>query len=83
MLSLSEVFPVNFTQHKLKIDPGIVLLKKAYQKPMTELQRKFFNDIVDDMETVGIIQAVRADSIKCLNSTHLAPKDKGKNLGMT
>ena len=27
-LSLSEVFPVNFTQHKLKIDAGIALPKK-------------------------------------------------------
>ena len=35
------------------------------------------------METAGIIQAVPADAIKCLNSTHLAPKDNGKNLGMT
>ena len=50
---------------------------------MTEPQRKFFNDIVNNMETVGIIQAVPVDSIKCLNSTHLAPKDEGKNLGMT
>ena len=46
-LNLSEVFPVNFMQHKLKIDPGIVLPKKVYQKPMTEPQRKFFNDIID------------------------------------
>ena len=83
MLSLSEVFPVNFMQHKLNIDPGIVLPKKAYQKPMTEPQREFFNDIVDDMEMAGIIQVVPADSIKCLNSTHLALKDEGKNLGMT
>ena len=27
-LSLSEVFPVNFMQHKLKIDPGIALQRK-------------------------------------------------------
>src|SRR6266481_2710052 len=35
------------------------------------------------METAGIIQAVPVDAIKCLNSMHLAPKDDGKNLGMT
>ena len=50
---------------------------------MTEPQRKFFSDIIDDMETAGIIQAIPADAIKCLNSMHLAPKDEGKNLGMT
>ena len=30
-LSLSEVFPVDFTQHKLNIDPGITLPKKVHQ----------------------------------------------------
>ena len=35
------------------------------------------------MEAAGIIQVIPADAIKCLNSTHLAPKDEGKNLGMT
>src|SRR6266481_3198042 len=35
------------------------------------------------METAGINQAVPMDTIKCLNSMHLAPKDNGKNLGMT
>ena len=57
-LSLSEVFSVDFTQHRLKIDPDTVLPKKAYQRPMTEPQRKFFSDIIDDMETAGIIQVI-------------------------
>src|SRR6266481_1879136 len=82
-LSLSEVFPVDFASHKLKIHADVVLPKKSYQRLMMEPQRKFFNDIIDDMETAGIIQAVPVDAIKCLNSTHLAPKDDGKNLGMT
>ena len=77
------MFPVDFVSHKLNIHADVVLPKKSYQRPMTEPQRKFFNDIIDDMETVGIIQAVPADAIKCVNSTHLAPKDDGKNLGMT
>ena len=50
---------------------------------MTEPQRKFFSDIIDNMETAGIIQAIPTDAIKCLNSMHLALKDEGKNLGMT
>ena len=82
-LSLSEVFPVDFMQHKLKIDPDTVLPKKAYQRPMMEPQREFFSDIINDMETAGIIQVIPADTIKCLNLMHLAPKDGGKNLGMT
>ena len=83
MLSLSEVFPVDFMQHKLKIDPATVLPKKAYQRPMMEPQRKFFSNMINDMETAGIIQAIPTDTIKCLNSMHLALKNEGKNLGMT
>src|SRR6266481_7151932 len=79
-LSLSEVFPVDFASHKLNIHADVVLPKKSYQRPMTEPQRKFF---IDDMETAGIIQAVPTEAIKCVNSMHLAPKDDGKNLGMT
>ena len=30
-LDLSEVFPVDFAQHKLNIDPGIMLPKKVHQ----------------------------------------------------
>ena len=50
---------------------------------MTEPQRKFFSDIINNMETAGIIHVIPADTMKCLNSTHLTPKDEGKNLGMT
>src|SRR6266481_2973598 len=39
--------------------------------------------ILEDMETSGIIHAVPAEFIKCLNSTHLAPKEAGKGLGMS
>src|SRR6266481_2444587 len=35
------------------------------------------------METTGVICAVPAEFIKCLNSTHLAPKEAGKGLGMS
>ena len=52
-LSLSEVFPVDFAQHKLNIDPGITLPKKVHQRPITEPQWKFFTDIINDMEKGG------------------------------
>ena len=82
-LSLSEVFPVDFATHKLKLDPDIALPKKVHQRPITEPQRKFFADIIDDMEKAGVIRAVPAEFIKCLNATNLAPKEAGKNLGMS
>src|SRR6266481_590257 len=83
VLSLSEVFPVDFMTHKLKIDPNIALPKKVHQWPVTEPQRKFFKDIINDMEKAGVIHAVPAEFIKCLNATNLAPKEAGKNLRMS
>ena len=35
------------------------------------------------MEKAGVIWAVPAEFIKCLNATNLAPKEAGKNLGMS
>ena len=35
------------------------------------------------MEKAGVIKAVPAEFIKCLNVTNLAPKEAGKDLGMT
>ena len=37
-LNLSEVFPVDFMMHKLKLDPNIVLPRKVHQRPITEPQ---------------------------------------------
>ncbi len=83
VLSLSEVFPVDFATHKLKLNPDIALPKKVHQQLITEPQCKFFTDIIDDMEKAGVIQAVPAEFIKCLNATTLAPKEAGKDLGMS
>ena len=80
-LSLSEVFPVNFAQ--LNIDPGITLPKKVHQQPITGPQLKFFTDIINNMEKAGIIKPIPAEFIKCLNVTNLAPKEVGKDLGMS
>ena len=81
-LYLSEVFPIDFMTHKLKLNPDIVLPRKVHQRPITEPQRKFFSDIIDDMGRAGVICTVPAEFIKCLNAMHLALKDAGKDLGM-
>ena len=83
VLSLSEVFPADFAQHKLNIDPGIMLPKKVHQQPIMEPQWKFFTDIINDMEKAGVIKPIPAEFIKCLNATNLAPKEVGKDLGMS
>ncbi|KAF8586351.1 hypothetical protein K439DRAFT_1341164, partial [Ramaria rubella] len=57
-LNLSEVIPVNFTKHKLYIDPTIPLPMKAYQKPLTAAQKPWFYGKIDEMEGAGVIAHV-------------------------
>ncbi|KAF8508659.1 hypothetical protein JB92DRAFT_2624947, partial [Gautieria morchelliformis] len=75
-LSLSEVFPVGWTKHKLNINPEYAnkLPMKTHQRPITEAQKTWYANILSDMEKGGIIQKVPAEFIKCLSSTTLAPK---------
>jgi transposase InsO family protein len=77
-LSLSEVLYVDWYKHKLNIDPNQTFPTKINQRPITEGQKEWFNNILDDMEKSFIIQKVPGDFIKNLSSTNLAPKEAGK-----
>ncbi|KAF8521494.1 hypothetical protein JB92DRAFT_2660403, partial [Gautieria morchelliformis] len=57
-LPLSEVFPVDFTTHKLHVDPTVTLPKKIHQKPVTAAQKEWYDNILTDMEEANIIQKV-------------------------
>ena len=81
-LSLSEVFYVDWYKHKLNIDPNQSFPTQISQRPITDGQKEWFNNILDDMEKAHIIQKVPGDFIKNLSSTNLAPKDAGKT-GLT
>ena len=81
-LSLSEVLYVDWYKHKINIDPEQVFPTKINQRPITEGQKEWFRNILDDMEKSYVIQKVPGDFIKNLSSTNLAPKDAGKT-GLT
>jgi len=81
-LSLSEVQFVDWYTHKLHIEPEIKFPTRVNQRPVTEVQKKWFNKILDEMEAAYIIQRVPGDFIKNLSSTNLAPKEAGK-MGLT
>ena len=73
-LSLSEVLPVSFIQHKLHVDPTVKLPTKVYQKPLMAAQKPWYYGKIDEMESVGIITWVQADQVKCVGPTTLALK---------
>ena len=81
-LSLSEVQFVDWYTHKLHIEPETKFPTRVNQRPVTEVQKKWFNEILDEMEAAYIIQRVPGDFIKNLSSTNLAPKEAGK-MGLT
>jgi hypothetical protein len=56
-LSLSEVQFVDWYTHKLHIEPGETKFPtRVNQRPVTEVQKKWFNEILDDMEAAHVIQ---------------------------
>jgi hypothetical protein len=77
-LSLSEVLYVDWYKHKLNVDPSQTFPTRINQRPISEGQKEWFNNILDDMEKSFIIQKVPGDFIKNLSSTNLAPKEAGK-----
>lgn len=77
-LSMSKVQYVNWHSHHLDVDPDVKLPRKMLQHPMTEKQKVWYYKILDEMEVSHVIQKVPGEFLKCLNSTNLAPKEKGK-----
>ncbi|KAG8975216.1 hypothetical protein FRB94_003750 [Tulasnella sp. JGI-2019a] len=78
MLSLREVLLVEGTEHKLNVDVKITLLTKVHQRLLTETQKEWYMDVLDEMEVSGVCARVPADYVKCVSSTNLQPKDAGE-----
>ncbi|KAJ7749099.1 hypothetical protein B0H16DRAFT_1280906, partial [Mycena metata] len=57
-LSMSEVFYVDWWKHHLNIDPTVKLPTRMSQHPLTEKQKEWFYDILDEMEESHVIQRV-------------------------
>ncbi|KAG8902129.1 hypothetical protein FRC00_001455 [Tulasnella sp. 408] len=81
-LSLSEVKPVDFIEHKLTIKEGASLPTRVHQRPLTEVQKGWYLGVLDKMEAAGIVCKISAEEVKYVSATTLAPKDSGGG-GMT
>lgn len=81
-LSLKEVLFVDWYTHKLNLDPEATFSTKVNQRPVTEAQKAWFHEILDEMEASHVVQRVPGEFIKALSSTNLAPKEAGK-MGLT
>ncbi|EJD36338.1 hypothetical protein AURDEDRAFT_74299, partial [Auricularia subglabra TFB-10046 SS5] len=57
-LSLDEVRLVDFVEHKIGVPPGTVGPRTAHQKPLTEPQRAWLYDALDEMEKCDIVRRI-------------------------
>ncbi|QRW12466.1 Retrovirus-related Pol polyprotein from transposon opus [Ceratobasidium sp. AG-Ba] len=73
-LSLSEVHPVDFIQHRLDIPEGVSFPRQAGQKRLTEPQRKWLYKVLDDMENAKIVAKVPQDEVAAVSPTNVVPK---------
>ncbi|KAJ7474661.1 hypothetical protein B0H11DRAFT_1728367, partial [Mycena galericulata] len=71
---VKEVLPVDFVTHKLHIDPAVQLPTKVAQPPLTEPQKVFYYEMLDQMEAGGVLARVHSDYVKCVSPTKLVPK---------
>ncbi|QRV78793.1 Retrovirus-related Pol polyprotein from transposon opus [Ceratobasidium sp. AG-Ba] len=79
-LSLSEVTPVDFIQHRLDIPEGVSFPRQAGQKRLTEPQRKWLYKVLDDMEAAKIVAKVPQDKVAAVSPTNVVPKPGGAEL---
>ncbi|KAJ7797966.1 hypothetical protein B0H13DRAFT_1674221, partial [Mycena leptocephala] len=71
---VKEVLPVNFVTHKLHVDADVQLPTRVAQPPLTEPQKIWYYDMLDQMEAGGILARVHSDYVKCVSPTKLVPK---------
>ncbi|KIJ33909.1 hypothetical protein M422DRAFT_142687, partial [Sphaerobolus stellatus SS14] len=63
-LTLAKVLLVNFTTHKLHINPSIPLPTKVNQKPLMAEQKLWYYRKIEEMEEAGIIAHVKANQVR-------------------
>jgi hypothetical protein len=77
-LTLSEVRPVKFIEHKIHVPQGVKLPLHHRAKPLTEGQRAWFHRRVDKLVEAGIIMPISFHDVKCVNAVVMADKKSGK-----
>jgi Reverse transcriptase (RNA-dependent DNA polymerase) len=77
-LTLSEVRPVKFIEHKIHVPQGVKLPLHHRTKPLTEGQRAWFHRRVDKLVEAGIVMPISFHDVKCVNAVVMADKKSGK-----
>ena len=82
-LSVSEVIAIPGATHKIHIPPGVTFPKKIpHQRPLTEPQRKYLSNAIDELLAADIIEPIRPEDVKCASPITLAQKPH-ENAGLS
>lgn len=74
-LSVREVLPIPGATHKIHIPADATFPKKIpHQRQLTEAQRAYLSDSIDELLEGDIIEAIRPEDVKCASPITLAKK---------
>lgn len=74
-LSVREVLPIPGAEHHIHIPQDAVFPKKIpHQRPLTEAQRAYLSDAINELLAADIIEPIRPEDVKCASPITLAQK---------
>jgi len=74
-LSISEVIPIPGAEHHIHVPPDTTFLKKIpHQRQLTELQKSYLSNAIDELLTADIIESIRPEDVLCTSPLTLAQK---------
>ena len=74
-LSVWEVLPIPGAEHRIHVPPNITFPKKVpHQRQLTEAQRAYLSDAIDELQAADIIEPIRPEDVKCTSPITLAQK---------
>jgi len=82
-LSIREVLLIPGAEHRIHIPPDAVFPKRIpHQRQLTQAQREYLSDAIDELLAADMIEPIRPEDIKCVSPITLAQKAH-TNLGLS
>ena len=74
-LAFSEVIFIPGAEHHIHVPPDTTFLKKIpYQQQLTESQKNYLSNAIDELLTADIIESIRPEDVLCASPITLAHK---------
>jgi hypothetical protein len=78
-LSVREVIQIPGAEHWMHIPPNVTFPKKIpHQQQLTEAQRTYLSDAIDELVKADIVETIRPEDVKCVSPITLSQKTHTK-----